>query len=315
MANEKTYPTALTLLSEGQILKAFGMKYFISVTPAPYIDKVKWEQVQIGSKGKTKATFWMSMEDMRQLCSDILSDNKWFQKRIAADKENYPSAYKYVSGADGANHLNIGNGQKGCRVQVQNKENRLPPSVVSMTGKDSLTSMAFYFNLVFGFETPNSPYYKNLVDAFWKSAENNKNFFKVSEEEVADYEQHAEPQPDPKDAKTQVQEKPQKQEKPQPERTTLPQPESTLPQTDVPEGNLMVIKTAGLVKKDAKSGFFYLNVDVEEKGNRTLVINQTGVEVFGKDWTVFQQGAGKGITLKIYGKESGDQILFTGKGA
>lgn len=165
---EKTYKTIIDQLGGGSILQSYGSKYLVSVNPAPSIHKVRWSIVELNTGGKVYSNFFMSMEQMRQLCDEI--EKGIASKKLAADKESqYPSAYKYVTGENGSKKLNIGGGQKGIRVQIQENVDGKWDNKMSVISIADFVQMKFLFFLVTGLTlTKTNSYYSSLYDAFWK---------------------------------------------------------------------------------------------------------------------------------------------------
>ena len=162
MAEEKKYKSKKEALSNGAILEAFTTKQLLSVNVAPDIEKVRFSIVALKTNGKDALDYYLSVEEMRQLCEEI-TNGAAYTKLKNGVKNQYPSTYKYVTGDNGSKHLNIDGGDKGIRVQVMiDKTQKM--TVIPYT---ALKEMAFYFNLVTGL-TPCSRYYKEQVDAFWE---------------------------------------------------------------------------------------------------------------------------------------------------
>ena len=166
MCQPKTKEDALRA---GAIMQAYGLKYLFSVNPVPQIDKCRFSIVQLGTNGQSHVDFWMPFDDMRRLCEDI--DNGVAERRIAADMDSqYPSAYQYAGGENGARRMSIGGGQKGCRVQIQNNVNGRWTTMMTVVYFSALRDMSFYFKLVLGL-IPATRYYEGLVDAFWEGVD------------------------------------------------------------------------------------------------------------------------------------------------
>lgn len=69
--DSKKFKTINDALENGAILQSYGSKYLVTVSPAPSIHKVKWSIVELNTGGKVFSNFFMSMEQMRQLCEEI----------------------------------------------------------------------------------------------------------------------------------------------------------------------------------------------------------------------------------------------------
>lgn len=220
------------IIKGGTILQGFGTKYLVSVTVAGAIDKVKWSIVELNTKGKVYSDFYLGMKQMRQLCEDILNGKAG--KKFADDAASpYPGAYKYVTGENGNKKLNIGGGQKGIRVQIQEKKGEGYDNKMSVVMWDDLKEMAFLFQLVTGLiPVMKGTYYGGLLEAFVSGeAERNSHFgsFKASEDgEYATPDETPSPAPTPaptpvkKEEKEVIFENPPKPEKVTPEEPTIP---------------------------------------------------------------------------------------------
>lgn len=165
---EKTYKTIIDQLEGGSILQSYGSKYLVSVNPAPSIHKVRWSIVELNTGGKVYSNFFMSMEQMRQLCDEI--EKGYASKKLTADKDSqYPGAYKYVTGENGSKKLNIGGGQKGIRVQIQENVDGKWDNKMSVIPIADFVQMKFLFFLTMGLTlSKTGSYYSSLYDAFWK---------------------------------------------------------------------------------------------------------------------------------------------------
>lgn len=175
---EKEYETLKDQLRNGCICSAWGDSYLFSVNPAPGIDRVRLSLVKKNTGGKESNDFYMKISDFRRLCEDIDSGLAW--KRISADKEKYPSAYKFVTGENGSKVLTLGGSRKNGYARVQiTIENSFMVSPVSGA---ELREMSFLFKLVMGL-IPCSRYYKSLIDVFWEG-------INEREEKAAKYKNH-----------------------------------------------------------------------------------------------------------------------------
>ena len=173
---EKKYKSDLEMVREGSILKEYNIKKnFVNVTPAPTIGKVKISIVALNSGGKDYTDFYLDIEEFRQFCVEI--ENGIAQKKIMADNNQYPSAYKWTAGNNGCRHFNIGKGRAGVVFQVQNtskKQNKM----VAVT-PHSLKKMAFLFRLLMGL-VPVTPktYYSNLIYEFYVNEAKRSSYYK-----------------------------------------------------------------------------------------------------------------------------------------
>lgn len=167
---EKKYETIEDMLSKGAILYEYGSKTFISVYPYPMIHKVKISIVDLNTNGKNFLDHYMDMEEFRLLCDDI--DSKRMATKLAKDNGPYPKAYEYVTGTNGSKKLNIGKGEKGVLLQLQEYKNNNWIHKYCVVSVDSLKTMSFLFKLVMGL-TPvtQGTYYYGLIKTFYKGVE------------------------------------------------------------------------------------------------------------------------------------------------
>ena len=176
--NEKEkYKSRFDQFKSGAICLSYGSTNFVSVNPAPDIDKCRFSVVKIGTDGKDALDFYLDVQDMRQLCEEFLGDATVAKRKLNADMSNqYPSAYRYVTGQNGSLELNIGAGDKGCRVQIRDKsQNNQKMSVVPFK---NLREMAFGFYLVMGLiPVMKNSYYGKLYQAFWEGVEERNKLF------------------------------------------------------------------------------------------------------------------------------------------
>lgn len=183
MAEHKTIHETI---KSGAIMQSYGSKYLVTVSPAPSICKVKWSIVELNTGGKVYSNFFMDMELCRQLCDEI--ENGKASKKLAADMESqYPSAYKYVTGENGCKRLNIGGGQKGIRVQIQEKKGESWDNKMSVISPTDFLQMKFLFQLTMGLIlTHKGSYYRNLYEEFWEGEEKRSEYFKKAYSENED---------------------------------------------------------------------------------------------------------------------------------
>lgn len=173
---EKKYKSDLEMIREGSILKEYNIKKnFVNVTPAPTIGKVKISIVALNSGGKDHADFYLDIDEFRQFCVEI--ENGIAQKKIMADNNPYPSAYKWTAGNNGCRHFNIGKGRAGVVFQVQDTSKKLN-KMVAVT-PHSLKKMAFLFRLLMGL-VPVTPktYYSNLIYEFYVNEAKRSSYYK-----------------------------------------------------------------------------------------------------------------------------------------
>jgi len=172
-------PTEIEMATNGEFLREYGKQYFIVCSEALNIGRVKWEMVPIGKSGKDAVSFYMTTEKMYDLCADILSGA--FKKKVEADTGNYPSAYKYQTGTNGALKLNIGGARVGCRIQMQNPTTNA--NYTMAVALESMTVMARKYMLCTGMvPVAAGSYYEAVMTAFEKGRHNNKRNNKVADE-------------------------------------------------------------------------------------------------------------------------------------
>lgn len=186
--NEK-YKSVKEQYRNGAVCVSYGSTHFVSVNPIPTIDKCRFSIVRLGTSGKDHLDFYLDIQDMRQLCEEFIGDASAAKRKIQADMKNqFPSAYSYITGQNGSLILNIGAGEKGCRIQIRDKSNNIQKMTV-VPFKD-LKEMAFGFYLIMGLipVTKNS-YYGKLYDAFWNGSEERDKYYDSSSESGSDTQQ------------------------------------------------------------------------------------------------------------------------------
>lgn len=170
--------TELEMAKNGEFLREYGKQYFVAVSEALNIGRVKWNMVPIGGGGKNDIAFYLTTEQMLALCNEIKSG--MFAKKMDKEKADgikYPSAYKYATGEDASLNLNIGSGNVGCRVQMRDtKANLNYTMAVSM---DAMRDMMYKYLLCTGMTpvVPNS-YYASVIDAFEEGRKDRAKFRK-----------------------------------------------------------------------------------------------------------------------------------------
>lgn len=175
--------TEIEMAREGEFLREYGKQYFVAVSEALSIGRVKWEMVPIGKSGKGGLVFYMTTEQVLGICKEI--NNGTFAKKIAADTGAYPGAYKYATGEDASLHLNIGGGKAGCRIQMQDAKKKLNYTMaVSM---EAMIRMAQKYMLDTGMiaVAPNS-YYASVIAAFEEGREKRAQFRKPDAKEIGE---------------------------------------------------------------------------------------------------------------------------------
>ena len=163
------------LFEDGKILEEYGKTHFLTITPCPLIERVRFSIMKIGDKGKNPSDFYLPYPDMITLCEDILSPNMIFAKKCTEDANNkYPGAYKYVTGKDGSKKLNIGGGQKGVRIQtIITGANGISEIRSTAVSYNSIRCMALYFQYIIGLR-PSSYYISELVSIFYETSNSRK---------------------------------------------------------------------------------------------------------------------------------------------
>ncbi|RHV71057.1 MULTISPECIES: hypothetical protein [Clostridia] len=186
--NEK-YKTVKEQYRNGAVCVSYGSTHFVSVNPVPTIDKCRFSIVKLGTSGKDHLDFYLDIQDMRQLCEEFIGDASAAIRKIQADMKNqFPSAYSYITGQNGSLILNIGAGEKGCRIQIRDKTKNVQKMTV-VPFKD-LKEMAFGFYLVMGLiPVMKNSYYGKLYDAFWNGSEERDKYYDSSSESGNDTQQ------------------------------------------------------------------------------------------------------------------------------
>lgn len=165
---QNSYKNKKDMLCNGAICQEYGSKYLLSINPAYEINRCRWSVVDIGSKGENKIDFYMSMDDMRRFCDDVVS-GACKPKFMADMNDNYPSAYQYTTGQNGCKKLSIGGGKKGIRINASIKTDDNKPFYKSTSiSWAALLDIAFYFQLVMGLKPVQGGYYGYLKDVYWE---------------------------------------------------------------------------------------------------------------------------------------------------
>ena len=189
----KEYKTMLAQLSKyGIILQEYNKYFFVSVQPVISMERVKWSIVRKGTNAKDQKSFYMTFEQMRQLCAEI--DNLTAVKKINEDNGPYPEAYKFVTGNNGCKRLQIGKGQKGITINIQNmiendKESCKPYSF-ALSGYTALQDMSFWFKAIAGLIHVEG-YYAKCVNAFYEHEKNPQKNTVVDESDMIVHEDPA----------------------------------------------------------------------------------------------------------------------------
>lgn len=270
MASENTKKE---MLRNGNILKEYTQTHFLSVSPLPLMEKVLFSIVKQGTKGKDEKLFFMDLEEFRLLCTDLVEPSG--QRKLKESMEHqYPDAYKYVSGKDGSRRLNLGGGEKGIRIQIQEKKENAWDSRMVVVSYKSLLSMKFYFELVMGL-IPVSRYYRQLQDVFWE-----------------EYEQREKK----RSRNTEAAQK----DGPQ----SAPQETQDAPGQDL---KTVTVQTKGAVKKSGNT-FFCPVTDSEKEFN--LCFTPEHLPAMGDKWQKFQEKAADGVKIRINASINGNRMEF-----
>lgn len=292
MAEHKTIHETI---KSGAIMQSYGSKYLVTVSPAPSICKVKWSIVELNTGGKVFSNFFMDMELMRQLCDDIESGKA--SKKLAADMESqYPSAYKYVTGENGCKRLNIGGGQKGIRVQIQEKKGEAWDNKMSVISPTDFLQMKFLFQLTMGLIlTQKDSYYRNLYEEFWEGEEKRTEYFKKAYSEKEDSISSE------KETPTEAPKTESKEE--------IKEASTEVSESDYLEVTSLQIKVTDTLT-EANSGRAKLT-GITREGKTITVWFDTDV-VNGATWPQVKTfGERLGSTMTIAGKLKGDNFLAT----
>lgn len=165
--------TKAEIFENEQLIRVYGSKTFFAVSPAPNIDKVKFSIVDIGSGGKDFIDIYLSTEEVRQFCVDV--DNGVAKKKIDADTGNYPTAYQWVRGENGAKRLIIGGGMKGVRIQATDASSGTARKKMAVIQFNDLKELSFMFKLAYGLiPVQEGSYYEHLYRTFIDNVGNHR---------------------------------------------------------------------------------------------------------------------------------------------
>ncbi|MGN0414492.1 MAG: hypothetical protein ACI4FX_03260 [Agathobacter sp.] len=276
--NEKKYLTEREVLASGAVLKEYTQTDFLTVSPAPAIGKVKFSIVKQGTAGKDHADFYLGMEAFRLLLADLCSAAGIKKLHESADHQ-YPDAYKLTSGTDGSKHLNLGGGRKGVRIQIQEKPKGQEGKYRMVTIPfDALRSCKFRFDLVMGLiPTQEGSYYRSLYDAFWAGEEQREKYYRSSYDESHDGAY-----------------RPQEQKK-----------------EETPETAVYTVQTLGAVKRSGNT--YYCPVKDKASGNKyNLCFTDQYLPNMGDKWTMFQEKAADGVSIRIRANIINNKMQFVG---
>lgn len=187
---EKKRTTVKDMFREGDIMRQYGTKAFVAISPVPSIDKVKVSIVKKGTAGKEHVNFWAEMDDFRQMCDDFYTGKA--QKRINNDNGDYPGAYKFVGGKDGSRTMALGKGRSGgILFQVGNKSaDGKWTNMITPVSAESLIEMAFHFRLVTGLiPVLAGTYYAGLIRAFYEGQKEREKYFRNAAQVEGAFEQ------------------------------------------------------------------------------------------------------------------------------
>ena len=175
-----------SMLEQGCIAEWYTLKgFFLKLYPCFEIDKVKFSFVMKGKKGEGFDVY-VDTDDFSLLCDDILSLR--MATKIACDKGEYPSAWTYATGENGALSVAIGKSQKGGVVVQGRNGNTKANAFVPLTDYNELRKMAFLYNILSGKELT-TRYYAELVDAFWNRPKWTDNNDKSKQSSSSNYQQ------------------------------------------------------------------------------------------------------------------------------
>lgn len=114
---ENKNKSEMEMIKEGCLMASYGKTFFFTINSSLQIGKFKCSVVKIGTQGKDSLDIYLSVGEVKRLVDDILTGLAF--KKIAAEKSNYPSTYKYSKGTNGCNILNIGKSTVGNYIGVQ----------------------------------------------------------------------------------------------------------------------------------------------------------------------------------------------------
>ena len=287
-------PTEIDMAKAGEFLREYGKQYFVVVSEALNIGRVKWNMVPIGKKGQDGIDFYLATEQMVALCQEIQSGR--FEKKLANDTGNYPAAYKYVTGNDGSLNLNIGGGKVGCRVQMMNKATKL--NYTMAVSIDAMKDMARKFLLCVGL-TPvmSKTYYASVIKAFEDGRVEKAKFRKAPEElyDVVDANAVAEHDNEPMDAV-----------KPPYNKEVNEKPETNLNTGD--QVYHLVVKG----DKETKKGFYVFPATTDNNENVSVmfrIIDASDLSWFAK---MEEKAKKDGAKIAVIGERKNEYILFKG---
>lgn len=316
MADKKF--TERDLLESGAILKEYTQTDFITVSPAPAIGKVQFSIVKQGTKGKDCSNFYLDTEKFRLLCQDLCSISG--AKKLSENLDHpYPDVYKYIAGTEGSKHLNIGGGRKGIRIQIQEKRGGAWDNRMVTVPYNTLQSMKFRFELVMGL-IPATHYYKSLIDAYWRGAEQRDKYYRKAYNESGDGEYQPKVEPptvaNPTSTKADMHLK-----NPEPAIADEPAGKVSVKSTNTtsnaidgthekkPEVLIYTVQTLGAVKRSGNT--YYCPVkDTATENQYNLCFTAKYLSAMGDNWQKFQESSANGVKIRIHGAIQNKNMQF-----
>lgn len=291
--------TEKSMAHAGEFLREYGKQYFIVASEALNIGRIKFDMVPVGKAGQNNISFYVTTEQMLALCKEIISGT--FAKKIAADTNSYPSAYKYTTGADGSLHLNIGGGKVGCRIQMQDTTKKL--SYVMAVSMESLLAMARKYVVYTGLEPvmPNT-YYAEMVAEFEVGRKERAKYRTTEPADESIY--------DSVDANAVVEESnnnvnPEKKPAAKAEKQEKTKAETKAASTP----NAFKVNVQG--EKTLKNGFYSFDGKLEDGETVSLLFRKDDVEKIS--WfKTFETKAKNGVVIDVLGEKKDNFILYSG---
>ena len=160
---------------DGSILKVYGSKTFLSVSPILDIGMFKVEVIPIKGKGNGNVVcYYMPVEAMVQLAEDIESGA--FAARVSETTGKGKGYYSYVGGADGSRQLTFSLGNIGILCQISNKNGdkweKQTIALSATNGTSPLRELARLVRLFTGVWTPTEgSYYTGILKAYQDGAD------------------------------------------------------------------------------------------------------------------------------------------------
>ena len=350
MANEKKVKSEIVMAGSGEFLREYGTNYFLVVSEALSIGRVKWSMIPLDTNGKKSVDFYMTTEQMALLCREISSGLA--EKKVIADKENnYPSAYRYTTGDDGSKKLNIGGGSKvPVRIQMQDTTKNYRYMIGMST--ETLKIMALKFNIYTGMVPVNpSSYYGDIVRVFTKGRREREKYHEALEREINSAANTPQINPDvvlaaSMAAQQVMSQQPQSQSSPalsqpsQPSSTPSPETEASVATTVVKGGKVSgAVETTsadkqgneekrseepggvvenfhvfvkGAKKKAQNGGYYTFPCNIEDQIYKLLFRVEDTEKIKWFD-SLEERAAADGTPLRFAGVKKKNCILYTGK--